>query len=93
MRCMRAVVLLFLIAALTAGCGGSDASSVDVPTFVGLRASVATDAAEQFGLKPEVTHGKSSEIRKGFVYSQTLKAGSKAREGDTLTLSVSTGHP
>lgn len=89
---MRAVALLFLIAALAAGCGGSD-SSVDVPTFVGLRASVATDAAEQFGLKPEVTHGKSSEIRKGFVYSQTLKAGSKAREGDTLTLSVSTGHP
>ncbi|MGI8862230.1 MAG: PASTA domain-containing protein [Gaiellaceae bacterium] len=90
---MRAVALLFLIVALAAGCGGSDGSSLVVPTFVGLRASVATGVAEQFGLKPEVTYGKNSEIRKGFVYSQSLKVGSKAREGDMLTLSVSSGQP
>jgi hypothetical protein len=91
MHLVRAVALLLLTVALLSGCGGSEASSVVVPALVGLRESLATQTAEGKGLKAEVTHGPDKDMRKGFVYSQSIREGSIAHEGDTIKIVVSTG--
>jgi beta-lactam-binding protein with PASTA domain len=46
--------------------------------LVGLKQSVASQAARQAGLRPEVTYVEpTSAAPKGFVYSQSIREGSR----------------
>jgi beta-lactam-binding protein with PASTA domain len=60
--------------------------------LVGLKESVATQAARQAGLRPDVTYGRPDDrnVPEGVVYSQSIREGSIAEDGDTVTLWVST---
>jgi len=92
MHLVPAVALLALIVALSTGCG-SESSSVVVPYVVGLQESLATQTADGAGLKPEIQYGANTDVPKGFVYSQSMREGSMAEEGETLAIWVSTGSP
>lgn len=89
---MRGLALLSLTITLLPACGGSESSPVVVPAVVGLKQSLAAQAAKEVGLKMQIEHGRDKVCR-GWVYSQTPRDGSIAKKGDTLTFRVSTGSP
>jgi beta-lactam-binding protein with PASTA domain len=88
---VRVVALVAVLVALMPACGGTESPAVVVPLVVGLREPLATQVAEQAGLKPTVTYRPDGDTRKGFVFWQSIREGSTAHEGDTLTIRVSTG--
>jgi beta-lactam-binding protein with PASTA domain len=89
---VRAVAQLAFVIALLSGCGGNDKEQqATVPLFVGLKQSVALQAAEQSGLSVEVRHETNSDIPVGFVYLQSVREGTSVDVGSTVKLSVSRG--
>ncbi|MFC8261922.1 Stk1 family PASTA domain-containing Ser/Thr kinase [Streptomyces sp. NPDC057291] len=70
----------------------SKGSPVDVPDLTGLSVQEATDALDEEGLKAEVLPGRvNSPEAAGDVARQSPGGGTRAAEGDTITLTVSKG--
>lgn len=65
--------------------------SIDVPSVVGKSESEAIDALEELGFKPSKTYSYSDSVAAGDVISQNPTSGSKAKEGDTITITISQG--
>lgn len=65
--------------------------SIDVPNVVGESESSAIDALEEMGFKPDKTYSYSDTVAAGDVISQNPTSGSKAKEGDTITITISQG--
>lgn len=65
--------------------------SIDVPNVVGKSESDAIDALEESGFKPDKTYSYSDSVAAGDVISQNPTNGSKAKEGDTITITISQG--
>ncbi len=70
----------------------SKGSPVDVPDLTGLSVQEATDALDEEGLKAEVLPGRvNSPEAAGDIARQSPRGGTRAAEGDTITLTVSKG--
>ncbi|WP_406341726.1 Stk1 family PASTA domain-containing Ser/Thr kinase [Streptomyces sp. NBC_01578] len=70
----------------------SKGSPVDVPDLTGLSVQEATDALDEEGLKAEVLPGRvNSSEAAGDIARQSPGEGTRAAEGDTVTLTVSKG--
>ncbi|WP_371796396.1 Stk1 family PASTA domain-containing Ser/Thr kinase [Streptomyces sp. NBC_01718] len=70
----------------------SKGSPVDVPDLTGLSVQEATDALDEEGLKAEVLPGRvNSPEAAGDIARQSPGGGTRAAEGDTVTLTVSKG--
>ncbi|MER7806462.1 Stk1 family PASTA domain-containing Ser/Thr kinase [Streptomyces sp900116325] len=70
----------------------SKGSPVDVPDLTGLSVQEATDALDEEGLKAEVLPGRvNSPEAAGDIARQSPGGGTRAAEGDTITLTVSKG--
>ncbi|MFF3058741.1 Stk1 family PASTA domain-containing Ser/Thr kinase [Streptomyces sp. NPDC057909] len=70
----------------------SKGSPVDVPDLTGLSVQEATDALDGEGLKAEVLPGRvNSPEAAGDIARQSPGGGTRAAEGDTITLTVSKG--
>lgn len=65
--------------------------SIDVPDVLGDSESDAIAALEALGFKPDKTYSYSDTVAAGDVISQNPTGGSKAKEGDTITLTISQG--
>lgn len=65
--------------------------SYTVPDVTGLSQSDAKAFLEKAGFKNVTVETEDSGVRKGVVLSQTPRAGSTAREDDTIKIVVSTG--
>ena len=64
--------------------------SIEVPNVVGQSEDDAIKALEGKGFKPNKTYAYSDTVAAGYVISQNPAEG-KAKEGDTITLSISQG--
>lgn len=65
--------------------------SIDVPRLVGKTESDAVNAINDLGFKPNKTYSYSDTVAVGEVISQSPTEGSKAKEGDTITITISQG--
>ncbi len=65
--------------------------SIDVPGVVGESEETAIDTLTDMGFKPNKTYSYSDTVAAGDVISQNPVSGSKAKEGDTITLVISQG--
>lgn len=65
--------------------------SVEVPDVKGRPQEVAETALDGSGLDVRIEVQRSAEVDRGAVVTQEPAAGANAREGDTVTLVVSTG--
>jgi eukaryotic-like serine/threonine-protein kinase len=66
---------------------------VAVPLAEGLRESLAVNKVREAGLVPQVHRESSTEVKKGFVISQSPQAGTKVQKDQTVDLTVSRGPP
>lgn len=65
--------------------------SIDVPSVVDKTESEAIRALEELGFKPDKTYSYSDTVTEGKVISQNPVSGSKAKAGDTITITISQG--
>lgn len=69
---------------------GIEQEQVNVPNFVGMTLKEAQDQAEELGFVLE-TEEADSEEEEGTVVEQDVEAGSVVVQGETITLTISTG--
>lgn len=65
--------------------------NIDVPSVVGKSESEAVSTLDDAGFKPDKTYSYSDSVEAGDVISQNPVSGSKAKEGDVVTLVISQG--
>ena len=65
--------------------------SIDVPKVVGATEADAVNTISGLGFKPNKTYSYSDTVEAGYVISQNPTDGSKAKEGDTITITISQG--
>lgn len=65
--------------------------SIDVPKVTGKSEADAINELERLGFKPNKTYSYSDTVAAGDVISQNPESGSKAKDGDTITLTISQG--
>ena len=69
----------------------SGSNGVAVPNVTGQEEAAAKSTLEAAGFKVNVTQSSSDSVQEGLVISQDPTADSKAENGATITLTVSTG--
>ncbi len=69
----------------------SGISSTNVPSVVGFNEAAARSTLQNAGFSVNVTTAHSSTVADGNVISQSPNAGSSAKKGATVTITVSTG--
>ncbi|MBV8386741.1 MAG: Stk1 family PASTA domain-containing Ser/Thr kinase [Acidimicrobiia bacterium] len=89
------VLLLLLVGGLfllahELGLGSSTGADVAVPLVIGKTQQDATSALKAQGLEVKV-QSSQNDAQAGTVFDQNPKPDAKARKGDTVTISVSTG--
>ena len=65
--------------------------TADLPSFTGLEIDSVRATAKEMGLKLEETQENSDKVEEGKVISQSIKAGTKVKSGDTIKIVVSSG--
>ena len=66
-------------------------AGVEIPRVISLQESQARKQLEEAGFKVEVTQTKNDNVDEGFVFEQSPSAGTRAQEGSTVKITVSTG--
>jgi eukaryotic-like serine/threonine-protein kinase len=83
--------LLFLVARSLGGGDDENAVQVTVPNVIGMTAEEATNKLTEAKLEAKVEEAADTTQEKGRVFDQTPKGTTKADEGSTVTIKVSTG--
>ncbi len=74
------------------GCSGTKIEQLDVPNVVNMTVDEAKKALEDKGFKVKTEYKSSDTVEKDHVIAQSIKKGEKVKEGDTITITVSTGN-
>ncbi len=74
------------------GCGGTKIEQIDVPNVVNRSKEDAEKALKEKGFKTKIEYKASDTVKKDYVIAQSIKNGEKAKDGDTIVLTVSSGN-
>lgn len=71
----------------------SGPAAFDMPNVIDQSKEAAEKALNSKGLVVSVTYEKNDNTAEGKVFKQSIKAGTKVKKGDKVTLTVSSGKP
>ena len=74
------------------GCGGTSIIKVEVPSVINMTKDDAVKTLKDKGFKTKIEYKSSDTVKKDYVIAQSIKNGEKAKEGDTIVLTVSSGN-